>query len=53
MDIQRELRIHNGSIITCCKWYECGEDITKWYETYKHNPYKSCGGFIWKYYKDR
>ena len=52
MDIQRELNINNGSIIKCCKWYACGEDLNEWHKTYKKYPQKSAGGYIWKYAKE-
>ena len=52
MDIERELGIKNGNIITCCKWYACGEDLEEWYKTHKNHPYKSTGGFIFRYYTD-
>ena len=51
-DIQRELNINQGSIIACCQWYACGEDKKEWFKTHKNYPYKSVGGFIWKYYKE-
>lgn len=50
--IERKLRISKGNIIACCKWYECGEDLDKWHKIRKGNPYKSSGGYIWKYYKE-
>ena len=49
MDIQCELGVNNSNIITCCKWYACGEDLEEWYKIRKGRPYKSCGGYIWKY----
>ncbi len=48
-EIERELRISNGSIITCCKWYDCGEDLEEWYKAHKNHPHKTAGGFIFKY----
>ena len=51
-EIERLTGINCGRVIYCCKWYECGENKEKWYETHKNHPYKSAGGFIWKYYKE-
>lgn len=50
IEIQRTLEISASSIIVCCKWYACGEDLEEWYKTHKNHPYKSAGGYIWKYY---
>ena len=50
--IQRELGVDNSSIITCCKWYACGENLKEWYRIRKRRPIKSAGGFIWKYYEE-
>ena len=49
-EIERKLNINNGSIIKCCKWFECGEDLKEWYKTHKNHPLKTAGGYIWKYY---
>lgn len=51
-DIERKLGVYNSNVITCCKWYLCGENLEKWHKIYKRNPVKSCGGFIWKYYEE-
>lgn len=52
MDIQRELEIPHGNIINCCKFWEMNCNKKKWFETHKGHPYKTCGGYIWKYYKE-
>ena len=51
-EIQRETGIKQSSIITCCKWYLCGENLEEWYKVHKRNPLKSAGGFIFKYYEE-
>ena len=51
-DIKRELKINNGNIISCCKFYEMNCNIEEWHNKYKDHPRKSVGGFIWKYYKE-
>ena len=52
IDIQRELGISRSHIFTCCKWYECGENLEEWFKTHKENPRKSVGGYIFKYYEE-
>ena len=49
MDIQRELGTNSSHIIACCKFWEINCDKEKWFKTHKNNPYKTTGGFIWKY----
>ena len=51
MDIERELKIANQSIITCCKFWEIGCNKEEWFETHKRAPRKKAGGYIWRYYK--
>lgn len=51
-EAERETGIARGNIITCCKWYACGESKDEWFKTHKGNPYKSAGGFIWKYIRE-
>ena len=46
-----ELHINNGSIVTCCKFWEMNCNKEEWYKSHKNNPIKQAGGFIWKYYK--
>ena len=52
-EIQRELNIHQNSIITCCKFWQMNCNKEKWHETYKGNPNKSAGGYIWKYAEEK
>ena len=49
-EIERELKIAQSNIVACCKWYACGENLEEWHKIRKGNPYKSVGGYIWKYY---
>lgn len=49
--IEHELRIDRSHIISCCKWYDCREDLNEWHKIKKGYPNKSAGGFVWKYYK--
>ena len=51
-EIERELGIHQTNVIACCKWYKCGENLNEWHKTHKKHPYKSAGGFVWKYYEE-
>lgn len=51
-EVQRELEINQSHIIACCKWYNCGEDLEKWFKRHREAPRKTAGGFIWKYYKE-
>ena len=51
-DVERELGINQGNISTCCTFWKMDCDKEKWYETHKGYPYKTIGGFIWKYYDE-
>ena len=51
-EVEREMGINQGHVIACCKWYACGEDLEEWYKTHKSRPYKSVGGYIWKYIRE-
>ena len=48
-EIQRELGINQGDIITCCKWYACGEDLEEFHKIRKGYPHKTVKNFIFKY----
>ena len=52
MDIQRELEINQSHIIACCKFWEINCNKEEWFKFRKDAPRKSCGGYIWKYYKE-
>ena len=52
IEIEHEMGIAHNTITACCKWYECGENLEEWHKIRKCNPYKSTGGFIFKYYKE-
>ena len=52
MDIERELGFNHTNISKCCKWYECNNNLDKWYENHTGSPLKTYKGFIWKYYKE-
>ena len=52
MDIQRELNINNGNIITCCKFWKMNCNKEEWFKICKNRPQKTAGGYIWKYYKE-
>ena len=52
MDIERELKIANQSIVTCCKFWEIDCNKEEWYKTHKRSPRKTAGDFIWKYYDE-
>ena len=51
-----EMGFIKNSISSCCRWYECGEDLDKWHKIRKGNPCKSTGlngeKFIFKYHKE-
>ena len=51
-EIKRELGIDQSHIITCCKFWGTNCNKEEWYKTHKMHPLKSCGGFVWKYYKE-
>ena len=51
-EIERELGIFNTNIIQCCKFWEIDCNKEKWFKAHKNHPYKSAGGYIWKYYKE-
>lgn len=45
-----ELRINASHISACCVWYACGEDLEEWHKIRKGRPYKSTGGYVFKYH---
>ena len=49
MDIERELGIKNGNIITCCKFWKMNCNKEEWFKIHKSRPNKTAGGFIFKY----
>ena len=51
-DVQRELGIDHGHIVACCKFWEINCNKEEWFKTHKAYPHKSCGGFVFKYYKE-
>ena len=51
-DAQHELGIASQSISACCKFWEMNCNKEEWFKTHKNRPYKSAGGFIWKYYNE-
>ena len=51
-EIQRELKINNNHIITCCKFYKMNCNREKWFKSHKDYPHKSAGGYVWKYYEE-
>ena len=50
--IVHELGINHGHIIACCKFWEIKCNKEEWFKFRKDAPRKSCGGYIFKYYKD-
>lgn len=50
--IEKETGYNYGNISSCCVWYELGEDSEEWFKKRKSRPYKTVGGYIWKYYKE-
>ena len=50
--IELELNINNGNIIKGFEFWEIDCNKEKWFKTYKAYPYKSTGGYRWKYYKE-
>ena len=47
--VTEELNINQSHIVACCKFWEIGCNKEEWFKTHKNYPYKSCGGYIWKY----
>ena len=51
-EIKRELGISNSKIIACCKFWEINCNKEEWFKTHKKYPCKTCGGYIFKYFKE-
>ena len=51
-EIKRELGISNSQIISCCKFWEINCNKEEWFKTHKKYPCKTCGGYIFKYFKE-
>ena len=47
-----EMGFNCANMSSCCKWYECGENIKEWYKTHKQKPRTSTGGYIFKYHEE-
>ena len=48
-EIQRKTGINQGNIISCCKFWEMNCNKEEWFKKHKNRPYKTAGGFIFKY----
>ena len=48
-EIERLTGINHDRISICCRFWEMECNKEKWYEKYSYYPYKTAGGFVWKY----